>query len=183
MCLTDDLYPVCFEAITPAERKYCCKQQLESHKCIYIYLTWWWALWCCLWQKAISHPTIIALAWLASMIKLRNKSELKRSEKEPGVGERNEQYVDNLFVHIFWMVKESNTALRENGYEIIRVEARPPLVLASISSLIRAGAIIPGLGFEKGTKNNSLTFIFQNACVPSFSRLWVIAFKKKLLHI
>lgn len=61
MCLTDDLYTGCFTVITPAERNYCCKQKLASHKCICIHLTWCRAWWRCLWQLVISLSARVAL--------------------------------------------------------------------------------------------------------------------------
>ncbi len=54
MCLTDDLYAGCSAVITPAERNYCYKQKLASHKCICIHLIWRQASQCQLWQQAIS---------------------------------------------------------------------------------------------------------------------------------
>lgn len=61
MCLTDDLYTGCFTVITPAERNYCCKQKLASHKCICIHLAWCWAWRWCLWQLVISLSARVAL--------------------------------------------------------------------------------------------------------------------------
>lgn len=78
MCLTDDLYAGCFTVITPAERNYCRKQKLASHKCICIHLTWRRASRCRLWQRAISLSARTA----PTAIRAETEANEKREAKE-----------------------------------------------------------------------------------------------------